>query len=90
MSANGQDINTKAEPQLLPTLLDIVRDIKRLPPDSEIPIDLVGVKFLSSMQAVELVVRLEQRFSIQFAPDDFIALSDIRKLAILVEERRPR
>jgi acyl carrier protein len=85
---NGQ--NTEAEPQLLSTLLDIIRDVKRLPPDSEVPKDLVGVRFLSSMQAVQLVVRLEQRFSIRFDPADFSSLSDIHKLATLVEERQSR
>ena len=89
MSANGEEI-TRAEPQLLPALLEIVRNIKRLGSDSEVPTDLIGMKFLSSMQAVELVVRLEQGFSIRFAPTDFTALTDIRKLATLVEERRPR
>jgi acyl carrier protein len=74
------------------TVCAMLRTLKRVSEDVRIPAELLESRFLSSMQAVELIVALEDHLNIRFGeqPDDFERLNDLEGLIRLVAERGRR
>lgn len=70
-------------------LIALVRQIHRGAPPTDGGDDLVRDWGLTSMQLVQLIVRIEGAFGIPFGsePQDFDALGDLSRLAALVAGR---
>jgi len=71
---------------------DLVCAIKRCAPGTRIPERLLSERFLSSMQAVELIVQLEERFGVVMGAsgEDFELLNQVSCLCQMISERRTR
>ena len=74
------------------TVCTMLRVLKRVSEEVRIPSELLESRFLSSMQAVELIVALEDDLHIRFGdqPDDFERLNDLEGLIRLVADRGRR
>lgn len=72
------------------TILTIIREIKHAP---ELAItgdaDLLAVAGLDSMEVIQFIARIEQRYAVSFgaSPDDFTAIRSLDGLAAWVHAR---
>jgi acyl carrier protein len=75
--------------EILEQVRAIAADVLSLPPDAVTPESSPqSLQSWDSVHHLNLVLALEEKFSIQFSPEEIDAMHDVGEIAAIVEARR--